>query len=53
MFLCGRIEMDLMKNEIHELFTRNFNEMDQEIENINRALEIVGKLELMAMLSRG
>ena len=29
-------EMDLMKNEIHELFTRNFNEMDQEIENIKR-----------------
>ena len=29
-------EMDLMKNEIHELFTRNFNEMDKEIEKIKK-----------------
>ena len=29
-------EMDQMKNEIHDLFTRNFNEMDVEIEKIKK-----------------
>lgn len=29
-------EMDQMKNEINELFTKNFNEMDAEIENIKK-----------------
>ena len=28
--------MDLMKHEIHDLFTRNFNEMDKEIEKIKK-----------------
>ena len=29
-------EMDQMKNEIHDLFTRNFNEMDSEIQKIKK-----------------
>jgi archaellum component FlaC len=29
-------EMDQMKNEINDLFTKNFNEMDAEIENIKK-----------------